>query len=280
MKIKFVVLVIILIILICIFNVVSNNNHKQVEFKPLELEIGEEFTDIKYNNPMYIINYGISEVTGDNENDMIIVVGEKSTDPSDLFVNNMDVIVYDTANKEFKKAEMKKCNAIAPKFMFGDLDGDGINDIILITENEDTTKNIRILNVKNNSINEIYGTKERRELEVTGYFMNGFKAYISFKKVKYEGNLDLSNKKENYVTSGFYNEEGKVLTDSLRIRSSGFTSVELVEVNGQKGLKVTERVKGFDNLDILDQIQVLLKYENGSWNIKEAKGDILGNLLY
>lgn len=277
MKLKFVILIILLIILMIIFNVISNKSNTKVNFKPLDMEVGEEFTQIKYDKPMYVVNYGISEVTGDSENDMIIVIGEKS---GDLSAYNIDLVVYDTANKEFKKTGLKKCSALSPTLMFGDLDGDNINDIVLVTENEDTTKNIRVITLKDNSCKEIFGTKDVKELEITGYFMNGFKGYVSFKKTKFETNIDLSNKKENYITSGFYNDEGKLLSDKTRIRSSNYVSVEFAELNSQKGLRITERVKGFDNLDVLDQVQILLKYENNTWNVKEAKGEILGNLLY
>ena len=94
MKIKFIIIVLILIVLVSIFNVLSNNDGKTL-FKPLELEIGEEFTGVKYDKPMHVLNYAIDDVTGDNENDMIIILGEKNELLESAFSNNIDVIVYD-----------------------------------------------------------------------------------------------------------------------------------------------------------------------------------------
>ena len=50
------------------------------EIKPVEIEIGQEFLELKYENPMYVLNYKIDDIDNDTKNDMIIVVGEKSGD--------------------------------------------------------------------------------------------------------------------------------------------------------------------------------------------------------
>ncbi len=280
MKTKFVILMLIIVAVITAFNMLSKNKDGTT-FKPLELDVGDEFSEIKYEKPMYVLNYGIDDVTGDGQNDMVIVIGESLNNSGENFVeNNIDVVTYDTELKIFVKSDLKKVTGKAPKLLFADVNGDSIKEVILITEAEDLTKNVRIVSIKNNTANEIFKQKDNKGIDIKGYFMDGFKAYITSKKIKLETYIDLKDNKENYITSGFYDNDGRILSEKRDVKTLGFLSVNVIELNGQCGLKTVQRVKGFDNLDILDTIEVVWKYENGSWNIKEAKGEKLGNLLY
>lgn len=280
MKTKFVILVLIIVAVITAFNMVSRNK-VETEFKPLKIDVGDEFSEIKYEKPMYVLNYGIDDVTGDSQNDMVIVIGERLNDSGENFAeNNIDVVVYDTELKTFVKGDLKKVTGRSPKLLFADVNGDSIKEVILVTEVEDLTKNVRIVSIKNSTANEIFKQKDNKGADIKGYFMDGFKAYVTSKKIKFETYLDLKDNKENYITSGFYDGDGRILSEKRDVKSLGFLSVNVVELNGQCGIKTVQRVKGFDNLDILDTIEVVWKYENGSWNIKEAKGEKLGNLLY
>lgn len=278
MKSKFVFIVVILIVLIVIFNNISSKENS-VEFKPLELEIGDEFNELDYNDKMLVVNYEIEDVTGDGTKDMIIIIGTKEN-VSDTIANNIDIVIYDTENKSFIRGNLKKCSLNTPKIFFNDMDADGINEIILVGDNEDITKTIRILTIKNGDSKEMFKNKDNKGLAFTGAFLDGFKAHIVARKINFERNIEINDKKENYITSGFYDESGRVTGNKNNITTSGFVNVEFVELNDSCGLKTTQRIKGFDNLDILDQIEVIWKYENGTWNIKEAKGEKLGNLLY
>lgn len=279
MKIKFIIITVILIFLMTLFNVISNSDG-EVLFKPLELEIGEEFTGAKYEKPMYVLNYGIEDVTGDEEKDMIIVIGEKNLVVEDNIAKNIDVVIYDKVSNTFIKSNLRKCIGTTSKIITEDVNGNGIKDIIILTENEDMTKNMRIVTIENGIAKEIFKQKDNKSINMVGTFMDGFKAQISSKKINYNREIDLKDKKQNYVTSGFYNENGKLASDKKDISLSGFTKVEMIELNNQYGIKTSQYLKGFDNLDILDQINIIWKYENGEWKIKEAEGENLGNLLY
>lgn len=279
MKLKLVWIVLILIAFIAIFNSVSNNNDGKT-FKPLELEIGDEFVDIIYDKPMFVLNYTIGDVTADGEHDMVIAIGEK-IEMSELFANNIDLVIYDTNNKKFIKCGIKKCSGKLPQMLLKDINGDSKNDIVLVCENEDMTRSIRVITIGGDECKEIFKTRDNKGIVFTGSFQDGFKAIVLARKIKFEKTIELNDKKENYVASGFYDEDGRVLKDELKITTSSFTDVELVEFGeGQYGIRTVQRINGFDELDILDQIVAIWKYENGTWNIKEAYGEKLGNLLY
>ncbi|MBQ9279831.1 MAG: hypothetical protein IJ215_02120 [Clostridia bacterium] len=280
MKKKFVILVIVLILMIMIFNAFSKKNTDSMEFKPIDIDVGEEFTNLSYDQPMYVLNYAIKDVTGDGRNDMIIVIGEKDNIMENGPANNIDVVVYNSSGENFIKGGLKKCTGKAPRIMTANVDESENDEIILVTENEDTTKNIKVLSITDNVCKEIFKPRDNKGLVVSGYFMDGFKVYVSIRKLKLETYIDIKDYKDSYMNNGFYDADGRVLSENKNITSGNFVEVELVQLNGQYGIKTVQRIKGFDNLDILDEIEVLWKYEGGNWNIKEANSKRLGNLLY
>ena len=110
---KIVWIIVILLILIIIFaKTFSNGNNNEKEFKPIDKNIGDEFSEISYPNKMYIINYDIADINNDNTKEMIMLVGESNT-PDELInnsINNMDVVIYSTNDNTFINAGMKNFN--------------------------------------------------------------------------------------------------------------------------------------------------------------------------
>lgn len=272
---KFLVLVLILLVLIMFFNSI-NNNQEATNFNPLELEIGDVFDYLNSEESRIVLNYEIADVTGDVENDMVIVIGEKSGD--ELLSQNIDVVLYDIKNNKFMDAKLKKYSGSLPKIHLKDIDGDEINDAIVITDVENKGQKIRIVSFVGDTPKEIFNEKDSKGLEISGSLLDGFKASMKIKKLKKEVYIDLSENKGNYITSGFYMENGKLKTDKTNVMSVGISDIDFVQINNQTGIRFVERVKGFDNLDIIEQIEVLMKYENGSWIIVDVKGERLGSI--
>ena len=138
MKMKTVWFITILLIVATICINMSLGDKEKSEFKPLELNVGDEFNKIEYQNQMYVINYKIGDVTGDGENDMIILIGEKD-ETNEMKSNKVDVVVYDTANKTFTKASLKNFSGQNSKILLNDLTGDEKMEVIIILENDDKT---------------------------------------------------------------------------------------------------------------------------------------------
>ena len=92
--------------------------------------------------------------------------------------------------------------------------------------------------------------------------------------------MDLKDRKENYVSNGFYDESGRILKDDNKITTSGFCRIDFVQLDGYFGIQTIQRIIGFNSDDLLDEVTVIWKYEDGKWMVKEAKGNNVGNLLY
>lgn len=278
MKMKTIWFIVILLIVATIFINLSLNKEKE-EFKPLELNVGDIFTGIEYSNTMYVINYMIGDVTGDNEKDMIIAIGEKETVDS-LFATKVDIVLYDAASKTFEKSGIKNFNGQNPKIILSDLTNDGIKDIIITLDNEDSSKNMRIITVKGGTMKEIFNQRDNRGLIFAGEIIDGVKAHLRCGKISKEMYIDLSDKKNDYIASKKIDESGKVICENRKVFTTGFITIDVVELNTQNGIQTTQRICAFDNNEIIDELTVIWKYENEKWQMKEAKGVRVGNLIY
>ena len=276
MKIKFVVLTGILILLVLMFN--SSEKQEFTEFDPLEIEIGQEFNQMKTDNPKIILNYAFFDTIGNSKNNMIIVVGEKTEE--ELIYKNIDLILYDAYTKSFTQKSLKGYQGGVIKITNADFDGDSIAEIMLTSDNLDKTKNVRIIKNSSGDLIELFGEKNNKGITGNGYFLDGFRGMIHFREINKELTYDLVDYKENYINSGFFAENGKLISDKKRIGMSNFTEIELIELSKSYGIKTKQKVKGFDNLDILDEIEVLWKFEGGKWILCEVNSLKHGNLLY
>lgn len=278
---KFIWIIAIVLIIIAIFSKVFTGNDNTGEFKPLEKNVGDEFTEISYPNKMIIINYEIADITGDGEKDMIFLIGEnlEGTDITNNIITNMDVVLYDVANGSFIKAGAKKLNGQNNKIITSDFTGDGIQDVMIITE-ESGGKSIRIYTYEDSKLKEIWKERSNKGLVFEGEFIDGFKVQLVNKKLNVDKAIDISENEEEYKNTSFYNASGKLLSENKNVTTTPFCSVEVVSLNDRSGIKTTQRIYGINENNIIDEITVVWKYQDGKWQIVEAKGIKLGNLLY
>ena len=279
MKNKLFWLILILGMIAIVFSLVKGPSEESVEFKPLELNVGDEFTQIEYAQPMYVLNYMIKDVTGDGTNDMIIVIGEKEK-VDDLFANKIDLVIYEPNESRFYPLKLKNMNGEMPKIETYDLTGDNILDIILTVNDTNGNVAVRIASRVEEDFKEILKAKDNKGIVFSGQFTDGFKANVKNSQYAKEATLDLANRKENYVTNGFYDESGRLLKPDSKIMTSNFVSIEFVQLDGYYGIQTVQRILGFNSEDLLDEITTIWKYENGKWSAKEAKGNVIGNILY
>ena len=279
MKSKFFWLVLALCIIAFIFSFVSRNPNDAENFKPLELNVGDVFSYVDYGANMYVLNYAMDDVNGDGNKDMIIAIGEKAY-PEDTVAQNMQIVLYNPATETFYATKLKKFSGEMPRIMIYELNGNGNKEIVLAANDEKGNITMRIVTLQDEKLEEIFKARDNKGIIFTGNFIDGFKVYLKCSKYKKEVNLELTDRKENYVTNGFFDESGRILKDDAKITISGFTSVDFVQLDGFYGIQTKQRIIGFNNDDLLDEIIVIWKYENGKWCVKEAKGSKVGNLLY
>lgn len=277
MKNKLVWSVVIVLILFAIALKLFVKEEEIVE-KPLDINIGDEFTVFESENKKYVLNYSIGDVTGDDINDMTILIGEKDT-IQDTFAQNIVLVLYDSSTNTYLKTELKKFSGNNPKVELADFTGDSIVDVIAILENEGEY-NARIATYMENGLKEIFRDKNNKGLYFTIELLDGFKANIVNKKLNVNNIIEFQNEKDTYVKEKIFEESGKLVEKNEKPKTTNFVNIELVQLSDCIGLKTTQRIILKDKLNILDEITVIWKYKDGKWQIKEATGARQGNLLY
>lgn len=256
------------------------NKEEKVVESPINIEVGQEFTGIEYSNKKYVINYKIADINGDAVNDVIIFVGEKESASADK-VKNADIVLYNGALQKYTNVDMKKFDGCSPRIELAEVTGDGCNDIIAILNSESDDKIVRVITLSEENLKEIFKAKDNKFITFTGEFIDGFKVKIANKKLNVNKELDLSNGTANLIENGVFDNSGKCLNNTnSKIKTTGFIDLEFVQLTGSIGIKTKQRIITNDNKNIIDEITIIWKYEEGKWQIKEANGLKLGNLLY
>jgi len=256
------------------------NKEEEIVESPINIEIGQEFKGLKYSETKYVLNYKISDINGDKTNDVIIFVGEKE-DVSSEKVKNADIVYYDGALQKYINTELKNFNGATPRLELADVTGDSLNDIIAILNTEDGDKTIRIITLTNETLKEIFKAKDNKYITFSGKFVDGFKVNITNRKLNINKELNLTNNSAGLIENGIFDKAGKYIGEAgVKIKTTGFVQLEFVQLTGAMGISTKQRIITSDNKNIIDEIEIIWKYEEGKWQIKEAKGVRLGNLLY
>ncbi len=243
MKMKIIIFIALLLILTAFFIKFSPQKSKE-EFKPLTIEVGDVFDGMNYGDTMYVLNYAIGDVTSDTQNDMILLVGSKETN-NHPFAQKVDVVVYDTASKQFQKAGLKSFEGTSPKIMLADVTGDAQNDVVAILTCKDGTQQMRIVETGKGTLDEIFHKKENRGIVIVGEVVDGLKAHLRCGKFQKEMNLDVSDMKNSWIQENKVNESGKILDLYPQVVTRGFESVDLVQLNHQKAVQTIQSLVTF-----------------------------------
>jgi len=275
---KFFLIIISVAIIAFAFSLLKNE--ETVVESPINIEIGQEFLGIDYPKTKYVLNYKIADLNGDTVNDVIIFVGEKESVDS-VKTTNTDIVFYDGALQKYINAGLKKFDGDTARLELADLTGDGLMDVILVLNDENGYKNLRIITLANNELKEIFKAKDNKYITFTGNFIDGFKVCINNRKLNVNKELDIKANSSNLIENGVFDNSGKFLnSDTSKIKTTGFIEFEFVQLSGSMGIKTKQRIITQDKKNIIDEISIIWKHEEGKWQIKEAMGLKLGNLLY
>ena len=274
------IIIILIVIGMIAFALSKIDNKEKDPQPPIQIEIGQEFTALESSNTQYVLNYKIADLNGDSVNDVVILVGEKeSADTNNA--QNVDIVFYDGAIQKYNNANLKKLEGESPRIEIADLTGDSYADILVILNTEEKAKTIRVVTLENGNLKEIFKAKDNQFIRFTGNFIDGFKVTLSNRKLNINKEIDLASLSDILVENKVFDTSGKYIdNENNKIKTTDFVEVELVQLSGSMGIKTKQRIVTVDGKNIIEEISIIWKYEDGKWQIKEAIGLKLGNLLY
>ena len=274
------IIIILIVIGVIAFALSKIDNKEKDPQPPIQIEIGQEFTALESSNTQYVLNYKIADLNGDSVNDVVILVGEKeSADTNNA--QNVDIVFYDGAIQKYNNANLKKLEGESPRIETADLTGDSYADILVILNTKEKAKAIRAVTLENGNLKEIFKAKDNQFIRFTGNFIDGFKVTLSNRRLNINKEIDLASLSDILVENKVFDTSGKYIdNENNKIKTTDFVEVELVQLSGSMGIKTKQRIVTVDGKNIIEEISIIWKYEDGKWQIKEAIGLKLGNLLY
>lgn len=271
-------LVWIVVIILILFSISLKIFVKEEQFvdKPLDINVGDEFSIFESKNIKYVLNYVIGDATGDGINDMVILIGEKEV-VEGTTAENVDVVLYDSSTNQYLKIELKKFDGSDFRIELADFTSEEVADIMIIAQNEGEYIT-RIITYKDNNLIEILKDKDNKGLYFSTELIDGFKVKVSNRKLNVNNILELE--KDFCIKEKFFEASGKLIKQNEKAKTTGYINIELVQLSDAMGIKTTQRIILKDKLNIIDEITAIWKYQDGKWQLKEASGLKQGNLLY
>src|SRR6056297_1278206 len=135
-----------------------------------------------------IIDQRSEDITGDNINDQIFLIGDKPGGKDSYFYAPLKIILYDIFKKNFHITEYSSLVGYEPKLGLYDFNGDQIKDIFIKANSGGSggIYNHLIVSYSNNNLNIIFDNYDNEGLDISGRYVDGFKAKLSIPELNRE----------------------------------------------------------------------------------------------
>ena len=221
----------------------------------------------------YIIDQKNADVTGDQCEDKIYLIGHKSNKEA-IYADHLTLLVEDGVTRKIITGDLGNLGGYQGKLFTGDFIGNKIADVMVSvpTGGSGGMVDHRILSFQNGQPTMIFNQDNNRGLQLTGEFVDGFKAQLTNEEYGIRTMIDLQTKKELYVTSQIYDGDGKVLKD-VKPMSYPLASLEPVDLdrNGVYELRGIQRIIGAYGADGIGHAYSDWKYENNNWSLQHIE---------
>jgi len=220
-----------------------------------------------------IIDQRSEDITGDNINDQIFLIGDKPGGKDSLFYAPLKIIVYDIFKKNFHITEYSSLAGYEPQLGLYDFNGDQIKDIFIKANSGGSggIYNHLIVSYSNNNLNIIFDKYDNEGLDISGRYIDGFKANLLIEEINREITLDLSFNKDKYLDEKIYDYNGKLLRE---VKPYVYPYSELTpmdyDLDNIFELRGTQRLVGAYGADTIGKFHTILKYDRG-WQVKEVE---------
>jgi hypothetical protein len=231
--------------------------------------------ELKLSENTYISDYKYVDITGDNIEDNVILIGTKSN-KEDIYFENLNIIVQNGKTKKFIKSYLgKDSGGYEPTIFLGDFNGDKMPDIFvkMPTGGSGGFIDYSITNFNGNNSSVLWDSKEfNNEIDVTGKFEDNFVVNLSSKKLNKTFQIDLSPNKVQYIDSNVYDKDGKI-KENIEPWMSGFSEVTPLDIDkdGTCELIVSQRIVGTCNSDTLGYLESEWKWDDKSIKLDTDK---------
>ena len=245
----------------------------QATFAAGDLKVGNAFkmTGVNAGKNAYVLQILNSDLNKDKKSERIYLVGNK-VDQNSLYYDQITYVIKDgktgkTLVHVLKDSENLNLSGYLPQVSITDLNIDGQNDLLLNAPTGGSGGYISydLSTMKNGKLVSFLTDKDMKGLDISGKFLDNYKAELTSKTLNKTWTLDLSSSKAVYEGM-IYNKEGKHIgTDAPY--AGMITNFEIVDFYGKKMLKGYQEIKGSCEADTLATLALYMVYEKNEWHI-------------
>lgn len=207
------------------------------------------------------------DITGDGYNEVIELKGNLFSDETNYYQDLWVDIRSEHNNLHWK---ISYGGGYKPTLKLIHLNNDDSNELLFqsIHHLEDKKFNYHLHTFKNNKIKKIELPKQ---WHINGKYKEDFYAELSLAHDKKSIEIDIAHLKDNYISDGIYDKNGKLLKQQKLIIEP-ITKIELLTINNsmEKSIESTQQVRSTKK-DLLGTIKTLWLYENDKWIILKTK---------
>ncbi|MBS4200385.1 hypothetical protein KHA93_12155 [Bacillus sp. FJAT-49732] len=201
------------------------------------------------------------DVTGDGIPEKITVYGIPLKDNKDYYQE----VWAEVEGKGIRKIKINCEGGFEPKLEFADLNHDGVDDILYSSAKGGSggLYNFTLHTVKGGTLSEI---PLPEPLPIESSFQNNFKAVMTIPGIQNPIQLDLSDRKADYIRLGLYQNNG-MLNEPAELIIDPIAFFKIVKIKGKEeyGIKSYRQVSGAYHADGIGTVEVLFYYKNGQW---------------
>lgn len=220
----------------------------------------------------YVIDRQTADVNGDKVNDTIYVVGHKDNKEAH-YADQMNLLVQDGATKLEKKVDLDKMNGYDAALFMGDFNGDKISDVFVKapTGGSGGIVEQRIVIFDKGEPEIIFGHEHNKGVQLSGKYVDGFKAELVDKMDKPSVTLDIAGQKQKYIREEIYEEDG-----TLRKAVNPITYPMVIEpvdrnADGTYELSGQQRIIGAYGADGIGKVYSIWSYQQGMWKQEQVE---------
>lgn len=220
----------------------------------------------------YVIDRQVADVNGDKVEDTIYLVGHKDKKEA-RYADQMNLLVQDGATKQEIKVDLDKMNGYDATLFMGDFNGNKISDVFVKapTGGSGGIVEQRIVTFDKGEPEIIFGHEHNNGIQLSGKYVNGFKAELVDKMGKPSVTLDISGQKQKYIREEIYEEDG-----TLRKAINPITYSMVVEpvdrnADGTYELSGQQRIVGAYGADGIGKVYSIWSYQQGMWKQEQVE---------
>ncbi|KNF09211.1 hypothetical protein CLPU_4c02570 [Gottschalkia purinilytica] len=240
-----------------------------------KFKVNEIFRDenIKLKEEKYILDIKRGDVTGDNKEDTIFLLGKKKSKNS-LYAENLSIVVKNETSKKYILMEIPNSSGEKNILFLGDFNGDKIKDVLVessLKENSQNKVQGIYTFIDNNIVTLVSNEELNRNINFELEFKDDYIASINNKETRSATMIDISSKKEIYIGT-IYNEDGKVINNK-KLNISGYEYIRPVDNNldGVYELEGHTKIIGEFDTDIISTMISLIEYKDKKFKIKSIE---------